>query len=176
MPASDVVSLAGTKRLLTLAICLASMPCVAAERPSPDEVVVRVLASPLPSKDEEKQAFLWNTFANKPEEELFESYGVDKWKPTYWLFAKGLVEKAKAQKLDSAALGKALYSVFKDSKDRYAYLPVGAYQTTCDGTPVWIITVKWESPGWGENARLTHIRMFAFEQKTLKRVGFVTCQ
>jgi hypothetical protein len=151
------------------------MKCVANEKPGPDAVVVTVLDSPLPSKDEENQAFLWMTFANKPAEEQFASYGVEKWKPRYWKFAASLVEKAKVGGLDSASLGKVLYMVLKTS-DGLAYLPVGAYQTTCDGRAVWIITVKWEAPGWGEGASLGHIRMFAFEQKTLKQVGYVTCK
>lgn len=73
------------------------------------------------------------------------------------------------------ALSKALDLVLKDSKDKIAYLPVGAYQTTLDGDLVWIITVKWEYPDFGDNPELGHIRMFAFDQKTLKQVAFCTC-
>jgi hypothetical protein len=65
--------------------------------------------------------------------------------------------------------------VLKDSKDEIAYLPVGAYQTTLDAKPVWIIVVKWEYPSF-EGSGLEHIRIFAFDQKTLERVGYMTCK
>ncbi len=59
-----------------------------------------------------------------------------------------------------------------------AYLPIGAYQTTLDRKLVWIIAVKWESLSMAEvvkGVNLGHIRAFVFEQKTLKRVGYITC-
>ncbi len=62
--------------------------------------------------------------------------------------------------------------------DTFAYLPVGAYQTTLDGELVWIVTVKWEYSLMGEkdkSAFLVHICIFVFGQKTLKQVGFMTC-
>ena len=73
---------------------------------------------------------------------------------------------------ESFRVSKALDLVLKDSKDKIAYLPVGAYQTTLEGKPIWIIRVKWEYPPMGS---LGHIRMFAFDQKTLRQVGVVTC-
>jgi len=119
--------------------------------------------------------FLWGNFANKPEEHQFDSYGADNWKDNFAVFAKTLVQKADDHKLDSASLRKALDLVLKDSYDKIAYLPVGAYQTTLDGELIWLIAVKWEYPAMGKNAGLGHIRVFAFNQKTLKKVGFVTC-
>lgn len=68
----------------------------------------------------------------------------------------------------------ALDLVLKHSKGRIAYLPVGAYQGTLDGTLIWIVTVKWEVPSMGGDG-LGHIRMFAFDQKTMKQVGYETC-
>ena len=65
--------------------------------------------------------------------------------------------------------------VLEFSKGKTAYLPVGAYQTTLDGSPVWIVVVKWESPRMGKVVGLGHICMFAFDQKTLKRVAFNSC-
>jgi hypothetical protein len=86
-----------------------------------------------------------------------------------------LVRKADDQHLDSASLHKVLDLVLKHSKGKIAYLPVGAYQTTLDGSPVWIVTIKWEYLSMEEGAELGHIRIFAFDQKTLKQVAFVTC-
>jgi hypothetical protein len=62
--------------------------------------------------------------------------------------------------------------MLENSKNKPTYLPVGAYQTTLNGDPVWIIIVKWGSGKEG----LGHIRIYVFDQKTLKQVGYVTCR
>lgn len=144
-------------------------------KPKPKAVVVKVLESALPHDENERSQFLWKNFANKPEETQFNSYTTENWQDNFDLFAAELVHKADQLKLDSHSLQKALDLVFKDSKGKIAYLPVGAYQTTLDGKLVWIITVKWEYPPQEESEKLSHIRMFAFDQKALKQVGFDTC-
>ena len=155
---------------------LSSLGQAWSEKPKPDAAVVKVLYAPMPHEADKRAEFLWKHFANKPEADKFSSYGTDKWNDNFAAFAKALVTKAEAQKLDSASLRKVLALVLKDSKDEIAYLPVGAYQTTLDAKPVWIITVKWEYPSMGEGAGLVHIRMYAFDQKTLERVGYKTCK
>lgn len=161
--------------ILLAIVCFSLLSHAADERPAPDTGVVKVLDTPLPHKEDERAVFLWDTFANKPEEQKFNSYGTEKWKDNFASFAKALVEKADGLKLDSVSLRKVLDLVLKDSEDKIAYLPIGAYQTTLDGQPVWIVTVKWEYPSIGEGIKLGHIRMFAFDQKTLKQVAFMTC-
>lgn len=167
-----------TLAILLAAACISSVSFAADEKPAPDAVVVKVLDNPLPSAKDKREQFLWETFANKAEETQFNSYTTEKWKETYKTFAAALVKKAFDLKLDSISLRKALDLVVKDSKDKIAYLPVGAYQTTLDGKPVWIVTVKWEHPSMGDDGKkcgLRHIRAFAFDQRTLKEVGFSTC-
>lgn len=144
-------------------------------KPGPDAVIVKVLDKPLPAGEKERHFFLWGNFANKPDEQKFNVYTTKRWKENFGRFAKALIRKADEQKLDSSSLGKLLDLVLKNSKDEIAYLPVGAYQTTLEGKLVWIITVKWEYPGMGAKSALGHICMFAFDQETLKQVGFVTC-
>ena len=154
------------------------MSYAADEKPAPDAAVVKVLHKPLPSEEGKQHNFLWDSFANKPDEQKFNSYTTEKWKQTFQVFAAALVKKAADQKLDSMSLRKALDLVLKDSKDEIAYLPVGAYQTTLDAKQVWIVIVKWEYPSMaekGESVPLGHIRAFVFDQKTLKQVGFMTC-
>jgi hypothetical protein len=144
------------------------------KRPEPAEVVVRVLNEQMPHEESKRTGFLWNTFANKPEEKKFNSYSTKNWKENFVVFAKTLVQKAGDQKLDSQSLRKALDLVLEQPKNKTAYLPVGAYQTTLDSNPIWIITVKWES--WSDpESTLGHIRIFAFDQRTLKQVAFATC-
>ena len=132
----------------------------------------------MPQEESKKEKFLWDSFANKPDEQKFNSYTTEKWKQTFEVFAAALEKKAADQKLDSVSLGKVVDLVLKDSKEKIAYLPVGAYQTTLEGKLVWIVTVKWEYPSMameGESVGLGHIRAFVFDQKTLKQVGFMTC-
>jgi hypothetical protein len=155
--------------------CLSSLGQAADEKPGPDAVAVKVLHVAMPHEADKRARFLWDHFANKLEADKFSSYGTDKWKENFAAFAEALVTKTKAQKLDSASLRKVLALVLKDSKDEIAYLPVGAYQTTLDAKPVWIITVKWEYPTMGGGAGLVHNRIFVFDQKTLELVGYDTC-
>lgn len=168
-----------TTLIIFLALaCISSVLYAADEKPGPDAVVVKVLGTPLPNEEGKEEKFLWDSFANKPDEQKFNSYTTDKWKQTFAVFAAALKKKADDQKLDSVSLSKAVDLVLKDSKDKIAYLPVGAYQTTLDGKLVWIVTVKWEYPSMareGESVALGHIRAFVFDQKTLKQVGFITC-
>jgi hypothetical protein len=163
---------------LLLMSCIILVSQAADETPQADAVTVRVLDTPLPAAEDKKAQFLWYNFANKPDVQKFNNYTTARWKDTFSDFSTALVEKAKSQNLDSVALRKTLDAILKHSEDKIAYLPVGAYQTTLDGSLVWIVTVKWEYPPKGENGvnrELGHIRMFAFDQKSLKQVGFRTC-
>jgi len=161
--------------LLLLITCFADMAKAGGAKTKPEAVVVKVLSLELPHDEDKRSQFLWHNFANQPEENQFNSYTTEKWTDNFNLFAAILVHKAERMKLDSHSLRKVLDLVFKDSKKKIAYLPVGAYQTTLDGHLVWIITVKWEYPPQEGSEELGHIRMFAFDQKTLKQVGFETC-
>ncbi len=141
-----------------------------------DATVVKVLESPLPDHLDHRKRFLWDKFANQPEEQKFNYNKTDKWRDNFSTFAQNLTRQAQIQKLDSASLRHALDLVLQDAKDRLAYLPVGAYHTTLNRQPVWIVTVKWEYSFEGDSATLSHIRVFAFDQKTLEQVGYVTCK
>lgn len=158
--------------------CIASASHAAEEKPRADAVVVKVLGTPLPPEQDKKAEFLWDQFANTPDEQKFNSYTTEKWKDTFTDFANALVNKAKNQELDTISLRKVLDLILKEAKDKLAYLPVGAYQTTLDGSLVWIVTVKWEYPPKDKkekNCGLGHIRMFVFDQKSLQQVGFNSC-
>src|SRR5579872_545179 len=74
----------------------------------PNATIMRVLNASLPHDKEARDAFLWNNFANKPEEEQFNSYRSDGWKDNYAAFANALVQKANEQKLDSTSLHEVL--------------------------------------------------------------------
>jgi len=162
---------------LTIA-CISSISYAADEKTVFDTVAVKVLDKPLP--EGENTEYLMGVFANNPDGRKLAEYTTENWRENFWTFARALVNKARDQKLDSISLRKSLDLILKDSDDKIAYLPVGAFQTTMNGDPVWIVTIKWEYPRtagdgkWG-NSELGHVRAFAFDQKTLKQVGYMTC-
>lgn len=143
-------------------------------------LIVKVLKKPLPGPEDKRKKFLVRTFFK--EERKFSSYTTDNWKSNFTAFATVLVRKAQDQKLDSASLRRVLDLVLQESEERIAYLPISAYQTTLNGSLVWIVVVKWEYPamdssdgGQREPLSMGHIRAFGFDQKTLKQVAFMTC-
>jgi len=145
------------------------------ERPPPDAVVVQLLTEPLPHAKDKRAKFLWDNFANQPTEQQFNAYTTEKWKDNFSIFADALVQKANNQALNSDALRRILDLLLRQTKGETAYLPVGAHQTTLDGSPIWIVTMKWESPSTGDAANLAHTRIVALDQKTLKNVAFIEC-
>ena len=165
------------KRILVILLAIVAIPPLAnaAEKPAADEVVVGSIDKPLPHSENERSSFLWQTFANKPEEKKFASYTTQGWKDNFTAFQDALVRKALSQKLDTNSLCKALGLILKDSPG-LAYLPVGAHQTSLEHKPVWILVLKWEAQGNPQAMNLEHIRVFAFDQKSLKQVGYVTCR
>src|SRR5579863_2383080 len=119
--------------------CPALLSYAADQKPAPDAVVVKVFDKPLPHEEGKRERFLWDNFANKPDEEQFNAYGADNWKDNFAVFTKILERKAGDLGLDSASLREALDLVLKDSNGQIAYLPVGAYQTTLDSESIWLI-------------------------------------
>ena len=107
------------------------------------------------------------------------------WRKNYDVFSKALVKEAEESKLESASLAKILKLILEDPENKdIALLPVSAHSMKLDGEPVWIVTLKWEMasavvPGGtgvaSLQATLAHERDFTFTQKTLKKVGFITC-
>jgi hypothetical protein len=148
--------------------------CFATEQiESAESVIVRSISTPLPIKEDAKKKFLWDTFANKPEEKKFSSHPTLGWKEDYQNFSNELVRKAKLLNLNSDSLNKILELILKSSNGELAYLPVGAYSTFYKNSPIWIIVVKWELSN--VNSSMGHIRIYAYDANTLERVGFNTC-
>jgi len=101
-------------------------------------VVVKVLEESLPKDEDKRREFLASAFFNRPEEMKFNSITTENWKSNFMAFAEALVQKSDDLKLDSASLRKELDLVLKHARDKLAYLPVGAYQASLAGKPVWI--------------------------------------
>jgi hypothetical protein len=169
---------------ILLAWNLALLLCGCASTPHPsstphlstDGVVVGRTSEQLTGSEEQRARFLWDHFASKPEEMRFESETTCSWQNKYAIFAKALVEKARACGYEADSLSRVLEIIRWEADRPYghlAFLPVGAYSGSFDGEPIWIVVVKWEAPSPG--SPLAHVRVYAFTQKYLMQVGFVTC-
>jgi len=145
----------------------------------PEEVVVRKIEESLPDDEEKTSEFLWSRFANKPEEKRFDHVATAAWDAAWLMFANSLTKRAREAGLDSESLQKVLDAMSKDPVNSKPCLPVGAYQSARNGNPVWIVVVK-----WGQETQTNpdiqiiggHVRVFAFDQKTLKKIGFTSCR
>jgi hypothetical protein len=138
-----------------------------------DDVVVRKFDKALPEKEDDISKFIWDNFANMPEEEKFQYITNDGWEKKFRTFEKALVRKAKEASMDYKSLMRVLDAIYDDAGGLPS-LPVGAYSTTQKQREVWIIVVKWEAIG-KKPYKLSHVRIFAFDAKTTKLLGFVTC-
>ena len=169
------------RRLPIFIVLLIAPAAFATEQPGPDDVLVQVMTAGVPHDQRERPRFLWDQFANKPQERKFIYHSrTAQWKKDFAVFADALVRKAREQSLNADALHRALDRILRESDPNVAYLPVGAYQSTLDGKPVWIVTVDWENLSMRvgtdpEDIKMGHIRMFAYDQKSGERVGFMTC-
>jgi hypothetical protein len=145
---------------------------------TPDSVVVKALKRSLPEAEKKRNEYLARKYFK--EEGKFDSYTTDNWTNNFASFATVLVQKAQDQKLDSVSLRKVLDLILERSAGKTAFLPISAYQNTLNGSLVWIVVIKWEYPSWsslhdGQPVPLSHIRVYGFDQKTLKNVGFASC-
>jgi hypothetical protein len=165
-----------TKQIIgNLAIVGLLCGCAAPIRGTTEALVVRKMSDVLPVEENRRELFLWRHFANKPEEQQFNSQTARGWRQKYAGFAATLVKKAAQQRYDSTSLSSVLKAIQGDPDlGSVALLPVGAYVTTLDGEPVWIVVLKWEVPSSPRDL-LAHIRVYAFTQREIKKVGFVTC-
>jgi hypothetical protein len=99
------------------------------------------------------------------------------WRTLYSSFSNALVTSANQAGLHSSSLQELLKRLLKAKENKgLAVLPVAAHQTYENGEAVWVIALKWEGEAAvKEGDSLAHMRVFTFNQKTLKQTGFVTC-
>ena len=142
-------------------------------KPAPASLTVAILKKPLRCEESQLQEFLFEEFAHRSEPKEVDSYTSINWQQNFAVFSAALVGSARAHKLNSQSLAKALDLVLKDA-DGLAYLPVGAFQAHLNDRLVWIVPVKWEGVEMGQDG-LGHIRIFVYDQETLERVAFATC-
>ena len=161
--------------ITVIASCLVFPVQAVEDKPSSNTVVVKVITTPLPKDERKRKTFLFQCpFAKGSGSKKFSVYTTNQWEDNYKTFSNELVMKADKLKLNSKSLRKALDLIMKESKASVACLPVGAYQTTFKNQLVWVIRLKWERTD-EEDAQLGHIRAYAYDQKTLEKVGFATC-
>jgi hypothetical protein len=160
------------KALLTTLMLLCLVPVAQdTEPPPPSAAILKVFDKPLPAEEQKRPRFLLD-FAERKELRQFESYTTRDWRRNYDRFAASLVQKAGEQKLDSASLRKVLDLILQGPPEPGACLPVGAYQTTLENRPIWIVVLKRSN---APDQAATHFAVYAFEQRTLGRVELVQC-
>lgn len=113
--------------------------------------------------------FLWDTFANKPEEQKFSGCPMDGLRQRSLEFSQALVSKARSLSLAAAALDSCLV------RARKIGLPVGAYATTQGELPVWIVVIKQGFDVPALHLTLSHIMITAFDARTYTVVGSINC-
>jgi len=144
------------------------MPMIKLE---PSTVVVKVLDMSLPKNRDERAGFLWNNFSSHQAEFGLIAHSTDDWRHDFERLSDALAQKAAALKIDSESLRKSLAFVQKDTHPDIVIVPQAVYQIKFEGRLVWVITLRWEiKPG-----SLNHVRAYAIDQKTLEKLGYVTC-
>jgi hypothetical protein len=160
-----------TLSLFTILLCGCA---VLGGRATANDVVVAVLDDPMPADRNQMRGFLWDTYRDKPELNKLKGYRVNRWQEKCARFGGQLTQKAESQGLDAASLQGALDKMLVHADEAaIALLPIGAYQTTLDGMPIWIVMARWEYPGFSNT--MSHIRMFAFDQETLDLIYVAKC-
>lgn len=144
----------------------------------PSEVVVKVLDMVLAEDRQTRNNYLFFEFANKPDEQKFNAFSTENWEVSYLEFAKSLTAKAKSQKLNWKSLEGVLKLIQQHSNKKFAYLPIAAYQAKLNSDLVWIVPVKWEfaTSEVRKVQSMSHIRIFAYNQKSLEEVAYTSCR
>jgi hypothetical protein len=144
------------------------MPC-----PDTGAVVVAKFDHALPTDKRKLEQLLWDRFANQPAEHQFSGCTTEHWERRYWLYATALVDRARAEGLESAALESCLEQVHPTG---VAYLPVGAYRARQGETDVWIFVIKWEGISEQRPISLGHVRIYVFEIESGRQIAYISCR
>jgi hypothetical protein len=167
-------------KVTTFALSLAVVVSLCGCATTASRVVVGGCHDPFPAEEKLRFGFLAHNFLETEESVRFRTQTTENWKTKYDEFSQALVRKATDRGFDSASLAKIMKLVLEDAEhEKCAYLPVGAYVTTQESDLVWIVEVNWASDllprSDGKQWTMSHVRAYAFDQKTLKQMGFATC-
>ncbi len=128
------------------------------------------------------QKLLWNVFANKPHESLFDPITTENWYAKWSYYREKLIEKAEQAGFSSKLLKKCIEKIEPGPNDKTALLPISAYYAKNGEDNVWIIICKWEyannykkDDGTTEFFLLGHIRGWAMIEKDQTELAFFTC-
>lgn len=131
-----------------------------------------------PEEQEIYQQLLWDTFANKCEEDRFGHITTENWFEK-WIFYKDvLVRKAETAGFSGEQLRQCIEVIEPRPDASPALLPVGVYRAESDSGNVWIIICKWEyadQKGSGDYLMLGHICGWALRESDREILTFFTC-
>jgi hypothetical protein len=169
----------GARFIEAVVLVAALCGCATNPRTAVTGVVAARLEGALPA--DQNQRSLWLSEHIDCMEGSFGSQTTRGWRGNYDVFSRALIDKANRSGFDSESLTKVLRCILAGAAGLpLAYVPVAAYETTLNGEPVWVVAVHWEEYFGPEHSipavPLGHIRSYAFTQKDLKQVGFITCR
>jgi hypothetical protein len=128
------------------------------------------------------QNVLWYSFANKPEESLFDPITTENWYEKWCYYRDKLINKAGQAGFSKETLKKCIEVIEPDPNGKTALLPVGAYYAKHGEDNVWIIICKWEYAQLDESdegtpwfSLLMHVRGWAISEKDCTVLTYVTC-
>jgi hypothetical protein len=127
------------------------------------ELIVRKVSLPLPHDAKAREEHLFKNYTGKVIDSGF-GIGVLAKVKTRSHLESVLLQKARQVGADDKSL-KAVFEVIflKGSIEDQLYVPFAAYETNLDDEPVWIVMLSWED--------FNYVAAYAYDQRTLKRVG-----
>ena len=144
--------------MLTMISCARFTPYKRALKDS--DIIVERTSSSLPTDAADREKYFNDYMAALDESDLGRRWLADLGKVKH--YEAVLIQKATLIGADAASLRRILDVIFKDGACN-SYFACAAYETTLDNNPVWIVVLAW--PDYG------HFMVYAYDQKTLNRVG-----
>ena len=149
-----------------------------------DRVLAERIDLDLASAADGRDRLLWSSFANAPYEKQFSGISTKDWFRTSGLYRARLLDRAAANGLDAASLGRAIDVLEIREADAIATVPVGAFAARDGADDVWIVVAKWEeadpytddTTGSKEWSSLGHIWIVAVRSSDGRAVGRSRCK
>jgi len=137
-------------------------------------VIVKVVQAQLPEDQSKRDAFLSGLWMDE-NKSVWRGAKLRNWRSQFKTMKQTMLDRAQEQHLDVVSLRNALDEIFKEAGTRKAYLPISALQAEYQGKSVWVVHVVWEFAGLKKRVGFDHVRSYAFDQATGRKIAFITC-
>lgn len=106
---------------------------------------------------------------NNPHQKMYDRLSTENWEKKWQEYRTALIERASKNGLAVESLQACLKQI--EPKAPLALLPIAAYLAKNGNDDIWIIVCKWGLL----NEDYQHFRIWAFNARTAKKIGFSTC-